>query len=84
MAGKTIVMTGTLSIPRNEMKERILAAGAKVSGSISGKTDYLLNLADTKTEKLNALVNLLDQWEEEVDSTGLAFEDVPKPRKSKK
>lgn len=43
-----------------------------------------INLADTKTEKLNALVNLLDQWEEEVDSTGLAFEDVPKPRKSKK
>lgn len=42
LAGKTIVMTGTLSIPRNEMKERILAAGAKVSGSISGKTDYLL------------------------------------------
>ena len=36
------MITGTLSLGRNEFKERILAAGGKVSGSISGKTDYLL------------------------------------------
>ena len=42
IAGKTFVITGTLSFGRNEFKERILAAGGKVSGSISGKTDYLL------------------------------------------
>jgi DNA ligase (NAD+) len=42
IAGKTFVITGTLSLGRNEFKERILAAGGKVSGSISGKTDYLL------------------------------------------
>ena len=35
-------MTGTLSAPRNEVKEKLLAAGAKVSGAISSKTDYLL------------------------------------------
>ncbi len=41
-AGKTIVVTGTLSAPRNEVKEKILSIGAKVSGAISGKTDFLL------------------------------------------
>lgn len=42
VAGKTFVITGTLSAGRNEFKERILSLGGKVSGSISGKTDYLL------------------------------------------
>lgn len=42
VAGKTFVLTGTLSAPRNEFKDRILSLGGKVSGSISGKTDYLL------------------------------------------
>ena len=42
LAGKTFVITGTLSAPRNEIKEKILAAGGKVTGSISKKTDYLL------------------------------------------
>ncbi|MCP4004613.1 MAG: NAD-dependent DNA ligase LigA [bacterium] len=42
LAGKTVVITGTLSIPRSQWKKRILAAGAKVTGSVSKKTDYLL------------------------------------------
>lgn len=42
LAGKTIVLTGTLSIPRPDMKRRLENLGAKVSGSISGNTDYLL------------------------------------------
>lgn len=42
VAGKTFVITGTLSAPRNEFKERILSLGGKVAGSVSGKTDYLL------------------------------------------
>ncbi|MDF1859755.1 MAG: NAD-dependent DNA ligase LigA [Verrucomicrobiales bacterium] len=41
-AGKTFVITGTLSAPRNDFKDRILSLGGKVSGSISSKTDYLL------------------------------------------
>lgn len=41
-AGKTFVITGTLSAPRDEIKNRILDAGGKVSGSISGKTDFLV------------------------------------------
>jgi DNA ligase (NAD+) len=42
LAGKTFVITGTLSIPREALKERLLAAGATVSGSVSKKTDYLV------------------------------------------
>lgn len=39
---KTIVLTGTLSMPRNEAKKLLEAAGAKITGSISKKTDYLI------------------------------------------
>jgi DNA ligase (NAD+) len=42
LAGKTFVLTGTLSEPRENVKERILAAGGKVSGSVSKKTDYVV------------------------------------------
>lgn len=42
LQGKTICITGTLSVGRDEMKALLEAAGAKVSGSISKKTDYLL------------------------------------------
>lgn len=42
LAGTTWVITGTLSEPRDVFKDRILAAGGKVAGSVSGKTDYLL------------------------------------------
>ncbi|WP_052572900.1 NAD-dependent DNA ligase LigA [Haloferula sp. BvORR071] len=42
LAGKTFVITGTLSMDRDEMKQFLESKGAKVSGSISAKTDYLL------------------------------------------
>ena len=43
LSGKTFVITGTLSdMTRDEVKELLQAAGAKVSGSVSAKTDYLL------------------------------------------
>lgn len=41
-AGKTFVVTGTLSAPRADFQKTIEANGGKVSGSISAKTDYLL------------------------------------------
>ncbi len=41
-AGKTFVITGTLSIGRDEMKAWIEARGGRVSGSVSVKTDYVL------------------------------------------
>jgi DNA ligase (NAD+) len=42
LAGKTFVITGTLSMPRSELKGRLQAAGAKVAGSVSKKTDYVV------------------------------------------
>jgi DNA ligase (NAD+) len=43
LAGKTFVITGTLSMGRDEMKRFLESKGAKVSGSISASTDYLLS-----------------------------------------
>jgi DNA ligase (NAD+) len=43
LAGKTLVLTGTLpELSREEATERIMAAGGRVTGSVSKKTDYLL------------------------------------------
>jgi DNA ligase (NAD+) len=42
LAGKTFVLTGTLSVPREEVAERIRAGGGKVSSSVSKKTDYVV------------------------------------------
>lgn len=41
--GKTVVVTGSLeSFTRGEIKEKLESLGAKVSGSVSKKTDYVL------------------------------------------
>ncbi|MBA2439366.1 MAG: NAD-dependent DNA ligase LigA, partial [Thermoleophilaceae bacterium] len=43
LAGKTLVLTGTLpSLTREEATARIEAAGGKVTGSVSSKTDYVV------------------------------------------
>jgi DNA ligase (NAD+) len=43
VAGKTFVLTGTLPHwTRDEAKDRIEAAGGKVAGSVSKKTDYVV------------------------------------------
>ncbi len=42
LAGKSFVITGTLSRPRDEIKAAIQAAGGRVVGSVSAKTDYVV------------------------------------------
>ena len=47
LAGKTFVLTGTLpNLSREEVAGRIQAAGGKVTGSVSKKTDYVVVGAD--------------------------------------
>jgi len=69
IAGKTFVITGTLSKPRPDFKKRIEELGGKVSGSISGKTDYLLagekaGSKRAKAESLNVLILSESDFEE--------------------
>lgn len=65
VAGKTFVITGTLpTMQRSEAKERILAAGGKVSGSVSKKTDYLVAGEKAGSKLKNATefgVTILDE-----------------------
>lgn len=65
LAGKTFVLTGALSgMTRNEAKERIQAAGGKVTGSVSRKTDFLVagDKAGSKLAKAQKLdVKVLDE-----------------------
>jgi DNA ligase (NAD+) len=43
LAGRTLVLTGTLpGLTREEATARILAAGGRVTGSVSGRTDYVV------------------------------------------
>lgn len=65
LAGKTIVLTGTLpNLGRDEAKSMLEAAGAKVAGSVSQKTSYVVagSEAGSKLEKAMALgVPVLDE-----------------------
>ncbi len=55
LAGKTVVLTGTLpTLTRDEAKERLEAAGAKVAGSVSKKTDYVVAGADAGSKLAKA------------------------------
>ncbi|KTD72936.1 NAD-dependent DNA ligase LigA [Legionella tucsonensis] len=63
--GKTVVLTGILStMGREEAKAKLLAVGAKVTGSVSAKTDYVIagSEAGSKLDKANNLgVAVLDE-----------------------
>ena len=54
---KTFVITGTLSIPRDEVKEKLESLGAKVTGSVTKKTDYVIvgDAPGSKEEKAKEL-----------------------------
>jgi len=65
LAGKTLVLTGTLpDLTREQATEMIMAAGGKVTGSVSKKTDYVVagESAGSKLAKAEQLgVSVLDE-----------------------
>jgi len=67
LAGRTVVITGALAgITRDDAARRLEAAGAKISGSVSKKTDFLLagEAAGSKLEKAQSLGVRIVGWEE--------------------
>lgn len=65
LAGKTFVVTGTLeSMSRNDAKAALIELGAKVSGSVSKKTDYVVvgeNPGSKATKASELGVTILDE-----------------------
>ena len=65
LAGKTVVLTGTLSeLPRAKAKEKLQQLGAKVAGSVSKKTDLVIagEAAGSKLEKARSLdIDVIDE-----------------------
>jgi len=65
LAGQSVVLTGTFeSMPRSTVKARLLALGARVSGSVSKKTAFIIagNDPGSKLAKATNLgVEVLDE-----------------------
>ncbi len=73
LAGKSVVLTGTLpGLAREEAAARLEAAGARVSGSISRKTDFLVagDEAGSKLEKARQLRVRVVTWDEMLEMIG--------------
>ncbi|MEY3090050.1 MAG: hypothetical protein RL113_366 [Pseudomonadota bacterium] len=69
--GKTVVLTGTMSVSRDEVKVMLEKLGAKVSGSVSKKTDFVVYGDEagsklTKAQELGVSTLTEDQMREMV------------------
>jgi len=68
LTDKTVVITGTLNRPREQIRAALQARGAKVTGSVSKKTDYLLAGKDPGSK----LAKAQDLGVAVIDEEGLA------------
>jgi DNA ligase (NAD+) len=70
LSGKTFVLTGTLSgMSRNDAKDRIHAAGGKITGTVSKKTDFVVagDKAGSKLTKAQKLgISILNEVQLEI------------------
>lgn len=70
LLGKTVVLTGALpGVPRDEAAALLEKAGAKMAGSVSKKTDYVVagEAAGSKLEKARSLGIRVVTWDEMLD-----------------
>ena len=69
---KTFVLTGTLEIPRKELEEKLIGLGARVTGSVSKNTDYVVvgENPGSKYEKARSLEIEILSLEELKDLVG--------------
>jgi DNA ligase (NAD+) len=66
LSGKTFVLTGTLaSLSRDEAKSRLEALGAKVAGSVSKKTDYVVAGEEAGSKLIRAQELNVPVWNEQ-------------------
>ncbi|MBF7046566.1 NAD-dependent DNA ligase LigA, partial [Campylobacter volucris] len=77
ISSKTFVITGTLSKPREDFKQLLEKFGAKVSSSVSKKTDFVLygEEAGSKLQKAQSLgVKCIN--EDELNALLKGFDEV--------
>lgn len=77
LAGKTLVVSGNFSVSRDDIKALIVAHGGKASGSVSGKTTYLLAGEKAGPEKMRKAESLGIEIIDETEFRILIGEEGP-------